>query len=263
MNLTHIMLALMYWIAPQTGYQVAVTPPAVVFLTPYEVAQTCIDEGTLVPYLAEACYKSHRHTIYLRDNFDIYNPYRVGVLVHELTHVMQLSNGRDYNLQTMRSLESEAELMERRYIGSPAVHTALMRAIGSGAVVADGAGGRITASQRPCRTPASRCGEISPVKPRVPAKGGRLSSPGLRNRYGVHVESYRSREGAEQAAAVLRRKYLGLSGTKDWNVTLVDLNAKGVYYRVFAGPFATREEAAGVSRLLGKKEKYVSVIELR
>ena len=162
MNLTHIMLALMYWIAPQTGYQVAVTPPAVVFQTPYEVAQTCIDEGTLVPYLAEACYKSHRHTIYLRNNFDISNPYRVGVLVHELTHVMQLSNGRDYNINTMRSLESEAELMERRYIGSPAVHTALMRAIGSGSVVADEAGGAYYGYQKALPDPGlQEWGDIS------------------------------------------------------------------------------------------------------
>ena len=113
-----IVLALLFWISGQTGYEVNIDPPRLVFLSPSQVVETCIDEGTLIPYAAEACYKLHKHAIYLRDDFSIFQPERAGTLVHELTHVLQLSNGLDYNLQTMDALEYEADRMERTYEAS-------------------------------------------------------------------------------------------------------------------------------------------------
>ncbi len=116
-----LMIALMLWIGAQTGYEVNAPPPAVVFMTPEEVSDICIDEGTLVPYVAQSCYKLHKHTIYMWDDFNVEEPDKVGVLVHELTHVLQLFNGQKYTLATMDALEDEANTVEEFYEGTESI----------------------------------------------------------------------------------------------------------------------------------------------
>ena len=114
--LKQLMITLMIWISSQTGYNAdKITPPEIYFMSPEDVSNICIDEGTLVPFVAQACYKLHKHSIYLRNDFDIWEPDKVGVLVHELTHVLQLANGKKYTLETMNTLEGEAETIEALY----------------------------------------------------------------------------------------------------------------------------------------------------
>ena len=86
------------------------------------------------------------------------------------------------------------------------------------------------------------------VLPASPMQAGRetaaeVSSGGA---YAVQVASERSAAEAHASFRALRAKFPNQLGGREPIVRRTDLGAKGIYYRVMVGPFASMEKAAGM-----------------
>jgi type II secretory pathway predicted ATPase ExeA len=68
--------------------------------------------------------------------------------------------------------------------------------------------------------------------------------------YTVHVNSYRNRE-----AALARRRELEMRDFNAW-VAWVDLDAKGIWYRVLLGSYEDKGEALALTRRLNQREEF-------
>lgn len=88
--------------------------------------------------------------------------------------------------------------------------------------------------------PPTRMAATNPTQPAAPSGGGYL----------VQVSSQRSEADAEASYRALQGKFPGVLGPHSSLVKRVDLGEKGIYYRAFAGPFGSSEEAAQVCNSL-------------
>ena len=68
--------------------------------------------------------------------------------------------------------------------------------------------------------------------------------------YLVQISSQRSAEQAQSAYADAQRRFPSLLGSLTPQIQQADLGAKGIYYRVKVGPWATRDEAVKVCESL-------------
>ncbi|MDE5457014.1 SPOR domain-containing protein [Bradyrhizobium sp. CSA112] len=84
--------------------------------------------------------------------------------------------------------------------------------------------------------PPTRMAATNPTQPAAPAGGGYL----------VQVSSQKNEADAQASYRALQGKFPSVLGPHSSLVKRVDLGEKGVYYRAFAGPFGTSEEAAQV-----------------
>jgi hypothetical protein len=228
-----LMVALMIWISAQTGYQVNTPPPQIVFTTPKRVAEVCA-QGALTTRVSQACYKLHEHTIYMRDDFNVENVEAMGVMVHELTHVLQLANGHKYTRTTMHYLEEEAEAIEAYFENSSRVQAQIAGTYAQAA---------------PRFQPMERPEVYEPVVTPSPAVY-----------YGIHLESYSTQAKADNAAARLQRIYGGILGPKPLTVRRVDLGSQGVVFRVLAGPWSQRNRALEIAEALRRTDQYAQVL---
>jgi cell division septation protein DedD len=71
-------------------------------------------------------------------------------------------------------------------------------------------------------------------------------APSTGGGYLVQVSSQKSEADAQASYRALQGKYPGVLGSQPLVVKHVDLGEKGVYYRAFAGPFGSADEAAQV-----------------
>ena len=102
-------------------------------------------------------------------------------------------------------------------------------------------------SQRPTRTLTSGSAATwwrstihlpsSPTVNPAPAAGGG---------YVVQVSSQRNEADAQASYRALQGKYPSVLGSQSLLVKRVDLGEKGVYYRAFAGPFSSADQATQV-----------------
>jgi cell division septation protein DedD len=76
----------------------------------------------------------------------------------------------------------------------------------------------------------------NPAQTAAPTSGGYL----------VQVSSQKNEADAQASYRSLQGKFPSVLGPHSSLVKRVDLGEKGVYYRAFAGPFASSEEAAQV-----------------
>jgi cell division protein FtsN len=76
--------------------------------------------------------------------------------------------------------------------------------------------------------------------------GGTTGETTASGGYAVQVSSQRSEADAQSAFRALRAKFPNQLGGREPIVRRADLGAKGIYYRAMIGPFASREEAAGM-----------------
>ena len=94
----------------------------------------------------------------------------------------------------------------------------------------------------PCR----RRAELNP-NPRRDADGLRQSRAGRGGGgYVVQVSSQRNEADAQASYRALQGKYPSVLGSQSLLVKRVDLGEKGVYYRAFAGPFSSADQATQV-----------------
>jgi hypothetical protein len=66
----------------------------------------------------------------------------------------------------------------------------------------------------------------------------------------VQVSSQKNEADAQASYRVLQGKYPNVLGSQSVLVKRVDLGEKGVYYRAFAGPFGSAEQATQVCNSL-------------
>jgi hypothetical protein len=83
---------------------------------------------------------------------------------------------------------------------------------------------------------------VATTTPLQTSPGGGGSSGG----YVVQVSSQRSEADAQASYRVLQGKYPSVLGSQSVLVKRVDLGEKGVYYRAFAGPFSSADQATQV-----------------
>ncbi len=88
-------------------------------------------------------------------------------------------------------------------------------------------------------TPAVRTAAVAPTQ-LTPAAAARGTGGG----YAVQISSQRSEAEAQAAFRSQQSKYPGQLGGKQPLINKVDLGAKGIYYRVMVGPFASGGEAS-------------------
>ncbi|KRQ98457.1 SPOR domain-containing protein [Bradyrhizobium valentinum] len=84
--------------------------------------------------------------------------------------------------------------------------------------------------------PPTRMAATNPAQAAAPAGGGYL----------VQVSSQKNEADAQASYRALQGKFPSVLGPHSSLVKRVDLGEKGVYYRAFAGPFGTSDEAAQV-----------------
>ncbi|MEH2590050.1 SPOR domain-containing protein [Bradyrhizobium sp. AZCC 1721] len=84
--------------------------------------------------------------------------------------------------------------------------------------------------------PPTRMAATNPAQPAAPTGGGYL----------VQVSSQKNEADAQASYRALQSKFPSVLGSHSSLVKRVDLGEKGVYYRAFAGPFGSSEEAAQV-----------------
>jgi cell division septation protein DedD len=89
----------------------------------------------------------------------------------------------------------------------------------------------------PAAEPRTRVANISPAQSAPSAGGGG---------YLVQVSSQKSEADAQASYRALQGKYPGVLGSQTSLVKRVDLGEKGVYYRAFAGPFSSADQATQV-----------------
>jgi cell division septation protein DedD len=85
---------------------------------------------------------------------------------------------------------------------------------------------------QPVAEPSTRVASTSPAQ-NAAGSGGFL----------VQVSSQRSEADAQASYRALQGKYPGVLGSQASVVKRVDLGEKGVYYRAFAGPFSSADQA--------------------
>jgi hypothetical protein len=90
--------------------------------------------------------------------------------------------------------------------------------------------------------PADTHSRAATMTPLQTSPGGGASSGG----YVVQVSSQRSEADAQASYRVLQGKYPSVLGSQSVLVKRVDLGEKGVYYRAFAGPFSSADQATQV-----------------
>ena len=82
----------------------------------------------------------------------------------------------------------------------------------------------------------TRMAATNPTQSAAPSGGGYL----------VQVSSQKNEADAQASYRALQSKFPSVLGPHSSMVKRVDLGEKGVYYRAFAGPFGSSEEAAQV-----------------
>ena len=88
----------------------------------------------------------------------------------------------------------------------------------------------------PAPAAPARVAAVNPTQPAPAASGGYL----------VQVSSQKNEADAQASYRALQGKFPSVLGPHSSLVKRVDLGEKGVYYRAFAGPFGSSEEAAQV-----------------
>ena len=89
-------------------------------------------------------------------------------------------------------------------------------------------------------------GAPEPAPTRVAATTPAQTAPSGGGGYLVQVSSQKNEADAQASYRALQGKYPSVLGSQTWVVKRVDLGEKGVYYRAFAGPFSSVDQATQV-----------------
>ena len=98
--------------------------------------------------------------------------------------------------------------------------------------------------------PANRARVAAALAPAAVNSTAAVTPPVIGSGYAVQVTSERSESNAQAALQALQAKYPNQLSGRQPIIRRADLGAKGTYYRVLVGPFASVEEAAGLSSRL-------------
>lgn len=87
-----------------------------------------------------------------------------------------------------------------------------------------------------------------PVLMEAPAASGPQPS--------IHLASYRSTKQAERGWSQLRRAHQNILGDLNFTVKEINLGSKGIYFRLIAGPFPDKGQAADACRKLKSRRQF-------
>ncbi len=115
-------------------------------------------------------------------------------------------------------------------------------------------------SMQPAPMAASPMPSAAVPQPAEPSSPAELEAAGIKRsgpQPAVHLASYRSRKAADRGWAQLRRAYKSILGKMVSDVSKVNLGpGKGIFYRLKAGPLASKAEAEKICRKLKRRRQY-------
>ena len=112
-----LIASLLLFIAAETDYNVDLPYPQIAFLPQAELEKKYlgdvdVDSSTTL----WAFYDTHTDTIYLQDQWKIYDPWAKSVLLHELIHYVQDQNEAQF--ACIREMEKEAWPLQKNILCS-------------------------------------------------------------------------------------------------------------------------------------------------
>lgn len=109
-----VIAAMLLFIGANTDYNVELQHPTVKLL-PIKQMEMIYSHGKgMNGSELHAFYDIKRDTIYLRDTFDIQDPWQKGILIHELLHYVQDQNNAKFPCSA--KMEAEAWPIQRKYL---------------------------------------------------------------------------------------------------------------------------------------------------
>ena len=98
----------------------------------------------------------------------------------------------------------------------------------------------------------------------APKRVASAAPPSSAARYGAHIGSFSTREGAERAWSIVDRRSAALGKSTDHAVYPVDLGPpKGTLYRLIAGPSASKADAQKLCDALKAEGAYCMVVSVK
>ena len=113
--------------------------------------------------------------------------------------------------------------------------------------------------QKPTPTKPTTGKSTGKGKPPVGKANHGSAAPAAGGKHGIHLASYSSEAKAREGWDQLRRRFPDLAGLQP-NIMRVDLGAKGVFFRLRAGPFASSQAAQGVCAKLKAGGQFCSTM---
>jgi hypothetical protein len=139
-------------------------------------------------------------------------------------------------------------------VPAPALRPTEEVSVGQAAAEQSAAPPPAIAAAEPAESAPTASADVPPAAPieqaALSAEPATLPAPSTGGGYVVQVSSQRTPEQAEASFADLQSRYPSVLGGLTASVQEADLGAKGIYYRVRVGPWASRDEAIGVCEAL-------------
>ena len=108
-----VIVFMLLWIGENTNYNVDLAHPTIIFLSEKQLEETYGGETTGGGAL-KGFYSVKKDIIYLKDDFDIHDPWKKSVLFHELFHYVQDQNG--FKGACVQEWEKESYPLQRKYM---------------------------------------------------------------------------------------------------------------------------------------------------
>lgn len=117
----------------------------------------------------------------------------------------------------------------------------------------------IEASMMPAQPqPVSAASQTTALMPATPTQPVLMEAPAMASgpQPSVHLASYRSTKQAERGWSQLRRAHQNILGDLNFTVKEINLGSKGVFFRLIAGPFPDKAQAADACRKLKSRRQF-------
>ena len=117
MDMKELIVSLLLWIGAETNYNVDIAHPEIKMLSQTALEHKFYGHSKSTNGTLHAFYDPKNDTIYLNKNFDRFNAFHKGVLLHELLHYVQDMNdvvGKKF--QCMRETELEVYPLQKKYL---------------------------------------------------------------------------------------------------------------------------------------------------
>ena len=108
-----VIVFMLLWIGENTNYNVDLAHPTIILLSEKQLEETYGGTTTGGGAL-KGFYSVKKDIIYLKDDFDIHDPWKKSVLFHELFHYVQDQNG--FKGACVQEWEKESYPLQRKYM---------------------------------------------------------------------------------------------------------------------------------------------------
>tara|TARA_E500000178_G_scaffold351482_1_gene412665 strand:+ start:2285 stop:2716 length:432 start_codon:yes stop_codon:yes gene_type:complete len=117
MDMKELIISLLLWIGAETNYNVDVAQPEIKMMSQTALEHKFYGHKKPANGTLHAFYDPKTDIIYLNENFDRFNAFHKGVLLHELLHyVIDLNDVVGKKFQCMRETELEVYPLQEKYL---------------------------------------------------------------------------------------------------------------------------------------------------